>query len=145
MTYRASNELDMLSRKDFEPETIRIRLLGALRFGKVLMLNIHDITDMYFVENSFNAVQPNLWADIMSKKIVEKEVYEKLIRPDVDGDEYRPFMFQAKELFDFIFMIVASPRFPKDHPLCQTCFPILVYNPDEAVKKAHNSDDEDDS
>ncbi len=145
LTYRASNELDFLSRKDFELENLRIRLLGALRFGKILFLNMHDITDTQFLESSFNAVQPNLWSDVLSKKIVEPEVYERLIRPEVDGDEYRPFMFRSKDLFDFTFMIVASPRFPKDHPLCRSLFPILVFNPDEAAKKAAQEDDEDDS
>ena len=59
-----------------EPETIRRSLLGAIRFGKFLVLDLVDIEDMWpSVVRKFDDVQKDLMSSLLNKDFLKDEKY----------------------------------------------------------------------
>ena len=77
LKYRDTNYLSAVNPKHMELETIRMSLLGALRFGKFAVLDLLDIEDMWpSVVRKFDAVQKDLLSALISKDFLKEERYQ---------------------------------------------------------------------
>mmetsp|Transcript_73596 Transcript_73596/g.221223 ORF Transcript_73596/g.221223 Transcript_73596/m.221223 type:complete len:264 (+) Transcript_73596:1129-1920(+) len=115
-SYRDCNMLTYARPEDTSPERIRMALLGALRYGKPLVLDmmglqlVHDEIDALF-----DAVQKGLLAKVLCRKILHEEAYSTLIKPE-DGDEYSMAFgaWQEKTVAHFQFVLVSKLPVPPD-------------------------------
>ena len=69
------NYLDTFNPSNMEPERIRICILGALRFGKELVVYTHNqLESMWSIlSEKLNSIYPTLLLDLMTKKIIEDD------------------------------------------------------------------------
>ncbi|EHB01353.1 hypothetical protein GW7_21482 [Heterocephalus glaber] len=68
------------------PETIRMALLGALRYGKLLVFDFREVDLFPVVKRQLEAVQPGLAQALLSHGLLAQERYLSLLRP-TDGAE----------------------------------------------------------
>jgi hypothetical protein len=95
LKYRNVIFVDTFSPKQMEVDSLRRSILGALRYGKPLVLDLRDVPMLSLLEEKFNAVCPNLFNDIVSKNFQEKEVFTKLLRQPQDGPELAEEKFSS--------------------------------------------------
>jgi len=111
--YRDTNYLNACSSKDMSKDIIRKSLLGSLRYGKPMVVDMMDV-DMYeAVIDCFDLVQKGLYDDIITGKILKDENYMSLVTKD-DGDEYQYSNFQDDKVKEFIFVTITYQRRPTD-------------------------------
>jgi len=99
---------------EIEPAALRRKLLGALRYGKPLVLDMLSLElEHDMIEAVFDAVLPGLLNKILSKKITREEVYTQLISEE-DGEDYRPAFFNEKALEHFQFVMISKLPIPPE-------------------------------
>ncbi|XP_038057368.1 IQ motif and ankyrin repeat domain-containing protein 1-like [Patiria miniata] len=106
LKYRNTNMLNAKTPNDLVSNTIRLAVLGGLRYGKPVVLDMED-ADMFDVcVTKFDEVQKELMDDILSKEITKNEKYLSLVK-DTDGPEYSPDRFLS-EVDKFVFVIITK-------------------------------------
>eukprot|EP00800_Vazella_pourtalesii_P014151 TRINITY_DN3515_c0_g1_i1.p2 TRINITY_DN3515_c0_g1~~TRINITY_DN3515_c0_g1_i1.p2 ORF type:complete len:256 (-),score=64.71 TRINITY_DN3515_c0_g1_i1:1180-1947(-) len=101
MRYRDVNYLDTFNPSNMEPERIRMAILGAIRFGKELVVYTHNqLEAMWSIfSEKLNAIHPSLLLDIMTRKIIEDDYYKNLIREE-DSNEYSLMEFNKSQMYE---------------------------------------------
>lgn len=107
LRYIDSNYVNILSMK---PEQVRRSLLGAIRFGKPLIIDISEFDLWHQLPQLLDQVHPGLFQAILSKDILKEEVYKLLIK-DSDGEVYGINNFQEDRLGAFKFILVTASKF----------------------------------
>lgn len=116
LRYRDANCIDVCDPSEFDPAAIRRLLLGALRFGKPLVIDLHDTTMMSLVAERVNAVQPGLWSKLLSREVLEQRVWETLLTPDDNAEVYAPLKWTAAQSAGFRVILCAQGMPPDVHP-----------------------------
>ncbi|KAL6763750.1 hypothetical protein V8C86DRAFT_2489622 [Haematococcus lacustris] len=124
LRYLDTNYINALSSHAIEPNRLRRSILGALRYGKPVVLDLMEVALWPEMPAVFDRVQPGLMAAIMSKSLLHKEAYRSLIRLE-DGDEYEHTKFQAARTTRFVFIILTSATRP-DPDLVAATYPLRV-------------------
>eukprot|EP00042_Codosiga_hollandica_P053519 m.703195 g.703195 ORF g.703195 m.703195 type:complete len:676 (-) comp58714_c0_seq16:2672-4699(-) len=119
LRYRDTNYINACSPHDTEPERIRMAILGALRFGKALVIDLMDVELWNTLPLIFNAVQPRLFEDIVSKNLVKKQTFKTLLKAK-DGEEYKPANFSDARIGKFRTIFITTQRFPDADMLAAT-------------------------
>jgi hypothetical protein len=97
-----------------QPDRLRKSLLGAIRYGKLCVIDMMEIDLVEQVVAAFEAVVPGLWELWMSKGILKDEAYMCLAKKD-DGSDYDVTNFQqAKIESQFRFAFMTSMRIPPE-------------------------------
>ncbi|XP_072045427.1 IQ motif and ankyrin repeat domain-containing protein 1-like [Amphiura filiformis] len=123
LRYRDTNYINALNPTHMEPEVIRNALLGAIRYGKPLVVDMMEV-DMYETcTDRFNEIHKGLMDDIMSKEIIKNEKYTYLIK-DTDGDEYNKNRFNDFYVQNFKFILLTKIE-PED-ALLEKTYPLRV-------------------
>ncbi|XP_013375510.1 PREDICTED: putative IQ motif and ankyrin repeat domain-containing protein LOC642574 homolog isoform X3 [Chinchilla lanigera] len=73
LRYQDTNYLDTMNPEHLRPETIRLALLGALRYGKPLVFDFRDMDLFPVVQRQLDAVQPGLAQALLSRGLLEQE------------------------------------------------------------------------
>jgi hypothetical protein len=92
-----------------EPEKVRRSLLGAIRYGKPLVVDLMDVNLWHQLSSMFDAILSGLFDHILSKRIMQEETFKLLIK-DSDGDSYDISNFQSERIqkgFKVIFVTSA--------------------------------------
>ncbi|XP_065843329.1 IQ motif and ankyrin repeat domain-containing protein 1-like isoform X2 [Oscarella lobularis] len=126
LRYRDTNYLDALHPRDMDPETIRMNVLGAIRYGKFVVLDLRDVDIWHVVTQKFDVVQKDLLKSIMTKEIMKEDKYLGLVRK-TDGEQYGKNNFNRVENFKFV--VVTRMRRPPDELVRQT-YPIRIFVPE---------------
>ncbi|KAI6660584.1 IQ motif and ankyrin repeat domain-containing protein [Oopsacas minuta] len=113
LKYRDTNYTDMFISKHTEPETVRLALLGALRFGKMFVIDMRDVDMWYQVGVMLDQVQPGLLASILSRDIMVGEKYLSLVRPG-DGEEYQKVNFMHGRVDKFCLTVLTKMSYPPE-------------------------------
>ncbi|XP_046361026.2 IQ motif and ankyrin repeat domain-containing protein 1-like [Haliotis rufescens] len=118
--YRDANVLQAELPGDLSADKVRTALIGALRFGKPLVLDMasHDIREVEMV----NDVQTNLLDSLLNKTLLEDERYLTLIK-DEDEKEYHNSAYYATERFGFV-VITTNPSPNTLIAAKMTCFQV---------------------
>ena len=124
LRYRDTNYLDGCNPIQMKPEPIRKALLGSLRYGKPLVLDLKDVPLVEFMQGFFSAVIPDLWSLLLSREILKAEHYLKLVKPE-DGDRFLENRFMASTVAQFVFVVVTT-AFVVEEDLIQQFVPFRV-------------------
>ncbi|XP_052507663.1 IQ motif and ankyrin repeat domain-containing protein 1 [Budorcas taxicolor] len=127
LRYQDTNYVDAVNPDHLRPERIRLALLGALRFGKPLVFDLHEVDLFPAVQQQLEAVQPGLVQELLGHGLLEQERYLSLLRP-TDGPEYGPNQFQEARLQHFRLFFVTKVRWPPAEQL-QVLLPVRVQLP----------------
>ncbi|XP_070238608.1 IQ motif and ankyrin repeat domain-containing protein 1 isoform X10 [Bos mutus] len=127
LRYQDTNYVDAVNPDHLRPERIRLALLGALRFGKPLVFDLHEVDLFPAVQQQLEAVQPGLAQELLGRGLLEQERYLSLLRP-TDGPEYSPNQFQEARLQHFRLFFVTKVRWPPAEQL-QVLLPVRVQLP----------------
>jgi len=73
LRYQNVNYLNSLSSSNMASEAIRLGLLGALRYGKPLAIDMMEVDMFQTISDMMNEVLPGLMDKIMDKSILEEE------------------------------------------------------------------------
>ncbi|XP_072855630.2 IQ motif and ankyrin repeat domain-containing protein 1 isoform X2 [Pogona vitticeps] len=122
--YRDTNYLSTVNPSDMDVETIRLALLGALRYGKPLVFDMMEINMFDTVKKQLERIETGLVEAVLSKKILEHERYLSLVRP-TDGPEYAETEFQAARTEKFKLFVVTKCAHPPEE-LLQRLLPVQV-------------------
>lgn len=111
--YMDSNYLSALSPRDMEPQRLRRALLGALRYGKPLVVDLEAADLWPALDGMFARVRPGLLACVTSGRVLREAEYAALIDA-ADGPEYAVAAFQEDRLARFRFVVATGLRFPDE-------------------------------
>ncbi|KXZ44826.1 hypothetical protein GPECTOR_61g779 [Gonium pectorale] len=112
LRYQDTNYVNALSSAHMAPPRLRRSLLGGLRYGKPLVLDLQDCDLWPEMPAAFDRVQPGLLAALLDRSLLSGERYTSLIRPEEDGDEYEPSRFSEGRLRAFSFVVLCSAARP---------------------------------
>ncbi|XP_046581910.1 IQ motif and ankyrin repeat domain-containing protein 1-like [Haliotis rubra] len=118
--YRDANVLQAELPGDLDADKLRRALLGALRFGKPLVLDMgsHDIREVEMV----NDVEKNLLDSLLDKTLLDDERYLTLVK-DQDEKEYHNSAYYATDRFSFV-VITTNPSPNTLIAARMTCFQV---------------------
>lgn len=147
LRYQDTNYVDTVNPEHLRPESIRLALLGALRYGmqgpdsptlgltrlltrhthrygKPLVFDLREVNLFPAVQQQLDAVQPGLAQALLSRGLLAQEGYLSLLRP-TDGPEYDPSQFQEARLEHFRLFFVTRVQWPPADQL-QILLPVRV-------------------
>ncbi|KAF7237161.1 hypothetical protein EYD10_16112 [Varanus komodoensis] len=124
LRYRDTNYLSTVNPGDMAVETIRLALLGSLRYGKPLVFDMMEVDMFDTVKKQLDRLEPGLAEAVLSRKITEHERYRSLLRP-TDGPEYAESEFQAARLEKFKLFVITKCQHPAEEML-QALLPLQV-------------------
>ena len=97
------------------PDRLRKSLVGAIRYGKLCVIDMMEIDLIEQVMAAFEAIVPGLWELWMSKEILKDEKYMCLVNKKEDGWDYDVTNFQAAKIeASFRFAFLTSMRIPPE-------------------------------
>lgn len=114
--YADTNYVNALSPKDTAPESLRKSILGALRYGKPLVMDLMDVDLWSELPQFINAVHDDLYVQLMDGAIAQDKQYLKLVRSE-DGEAYGEHQFQDDLLNRFQCIFLTSAKDVNDKML----------------------------
>lgn len=127
LRYRDTNYINTLSPKDMEPDKVRMSLLGAIRYGKPLVIDMMEVDMFHAVDRRFSEVLEGLMDMIMDKSIMQEENYLKLLK-EGDPSEYHKNKFNPLRTASFKLYIITKNTLPPEE-LIERTYPIRVHVP----------------
>ncbi|KAL5251308.1 hypothetical protein ACHWQZ_G016861 [Mnemiopsis leidyi] len=108
--YSDTNYLNSVNPSNMEPERMRIALLGAVRYGKPLVIDMMGCDMFHVIKGRFDEIKEGLLDWILDKTLVTEEKFNMLTKPE-DGPEYEEKKFWARmEDFKFWLMTNSEPE-----------------------------------
>lgn len=98
-----------------------------LRYGKPLVFDLREVDLFPAVQRQLEAVQPGLAEELLSRRLLDGDRYQSLLRPN-DGPEYGPTQFQEARLGQFRLFFVTKVQWPPAEQL-QVLLPVRVQLP----------------
>jgi len=112
LKYRDTNYINALDPVQMQPATVRIALLGALRYGKPIVFDMMELDRHGAVEATLEAIRPNLFQDLLDLSLLRDDSkIENLIKEE-DGEQYRISKFTQDAFDKFKCIFVTKNRFP---------------------------------
>lgn len=109
-----------------EPESLRLALLGSLRYGKLFVMDV-DMMDLFTaVEQYFDKVKIGLFNAILSGEVKERDYYRSLVKKG-DHIDYQTSGFNEHRLSQYRFVIYS--RINPDQKWFDLLYPIHVIPP----------------
>eukprot|EP00058_Branchiostoma_floridae_P009891 XP_002595379.1 hypothetical protein BRAFLDRAFT_69208 [Branchiostoma floridae] len=126
LRYQDTNYLNAKNPGDMEPERIRMAIIGAIRFGKPVVLDMMDTHMFQAAADKFDVVQKGLLESVMTKDILVDQKYTSLVK-DTDPDEYtdQSSAFRHGMVDGFRFILITSMASPSPE-LMQRMYVIRV-------------------
>ncbi|XP_035695684.1 putative IQ motif and ankyrin repeat domain-containing protein [Branchiostoma floridae] len=126
LRYQDTNYLNAKNPGDMEPERIRMAIIGAIRFGKPVVLDMMDTHMFHAAADKFDVVQKGLLESVMTKDILVDQKYTSLVK-DTDPDEYtdQSSAFRHGMVDGFRFILITSMASPSPE-LMQRMYVIRV-------------------
>ncbi|XP_072432623.1 IQ motif and ankyrin repeat domain-containing protein 1-like isoform X2 [Chiloscyllium punctatum] len=105
LRYRDTNFYDALNPGHMQPQVLRLGLLGAIRYGKMLVIDMMEVNMFEAVSRIFNQIEAGLMEKLLNKELLQKDRFLSLIRPG-DGPEYsrNEFSPTRTEKFQLVFI-----------------------------------------
>ncbi|KAJ8305745.1 hypothetical protein KUTeg_016290 [Tegillarca granosa] len=137
LRYRDTNYINALSPHQMEPERVRMAVLGSIRYGKYLVLDMMEVDMFDTVGDVWDNIQKGLLSMIMDKTILQEEncghvgmvlvLYLKMVK-ESDGEEYSKNKFNDFRKDNFKFVIITKNPYPPTK-LMETTYPIRIVVP----------------
>ncbi|XP_048338628.1 IQ motif and ankyrin repeat domain-containing protein 1 [Sphaerodactylus townsendi] len=127
LRYRDTNYLNAVNPSDMSVDTVRLALLGAIRYGKPLVFDMMEVNMFDTVKKQLDRLEPGLAEAVLDGTVLQNERYLSLLRP-TDGPEYADTEFQATRTEKFRLFVVTKQRHPPEE-LLRILLPIQVVLP----------------
>ncbi|XP_025110079.1 putative IQ motif and ankyrin repeat domain-containing protein [Pomacea canaliculata] len=127
LRYRDTNYINTIRPTDMEEGRLRLAIVGALRFGKPLVLDMLEVNMFQTICDRFDQIMPGLMKSIMDRSILKNEKYMGLVKKE-DGPEYERTKFNDLRLENFKLFIVSKNPFPPEN-LIESMYVIRVCLP----------------
>ncbi|XP_021375352.1 putative IQ motif and ankyrin repeat domain-containing protein [Mizuhopecten yessoensis] len=127
LRYRDTNYLNALSPAQMEADKARLAIIGSIRYGKPLVLDMMEVDMFDTVTMRFDEILEGLMSKIMDRSILEEENYLKIVKKS-DGDEYAKTKFNDLRTKNFKFVIITKNPYPPEELLEKT-YVIRMYVP----------------
>ena len=116
LRYRDTNYVNCLNLQAMKAEMLRKAIIGAIRFGKPLVLDVmqYDQELLELLRMSVNEIGGGLFEELVDKSLVEGERYLRLVRPDIDGKDYEAQNFSEMRLRNFKVLFLTANPYPAD-------------------------------
>lgn len=127
LRYRDTNYINCLDVAAMKPETFRKALLGAIRYGKPLVLDLMQY-DQELIESLkivVEQIDPNLFVDLTNKSIMTNEQFLRLVKREIDGKEYEIQFFSEIRLKNFKVLFLTTNPYPCDS-LVKITMPVKI-------------------
>ena len=111
LRYRDTNYLSTMHPHQMQPDSIRRAIVGGLRHGKTVVLDLCDVPMLSHAIGFFEDVEKGLWERVMTKQV--KSDYKSLLR-EADGPEYEAKQFSDSRIEDFTMLVLTSSRVIED-------------------------------
>lgn len=126
LRYLDTNYVNALSRHNMETNRLRRSIVGSIRYGKPLVLDLMDVDVWESVKFDLDLVKKDLLAMLMDRSILKDEAYLSLVK-ESDGEEYHPTKFSDERAAKFKLIILTAERFPAKEITDNTyCVRVLV-------------------
>ncbi|XP_064623990.1 IQ motif and ankyrin repeat domain-containing protein 1-like [Lineus longissimus] len=111
---------------DMQGPPIRRAVMGSIRFGKPLVINMEESDDFDKLTQDFDKVLvvKDLMAKIMDRSILKDENYKQLVSSE-DGDEYTKCQEREWRVDDFSF-VLATTKVEVSKELCGQFYTIRI-------------------
>ena len=127
LKYRDTNYIDLFNPKETRSESVRLALLGSIRFGKMLIIDMRDVDMWSQAGTIFDQIQPGLFDAILSSDILKQQNYVSLVRAD-DGEEYQKGNFMHGRVDKFRLIVLTKIPYPPEY-LLDLLYPITIVLP----------------
>ncbi|XP_043923407.1 IQ motif and ankyrin repeat domain-containing protein 1 [Protopterus annectens] len=127
LRYRDTNYLDTLNPHDMQTESIRLALLGSIRYGKPLVFDMMEVNMLDVIKTRFDEIQNGLLDELLDKKLIKNERYLSLLRP-TDSPEYSRNQFMETRMEKFKLFVLTKLQNPPES-LLNSFYPIEVFIP----------------
>ncbi|XP_007893326.1 IQ motif and ankyrin repeat domain-containing protein 1 [Callorhinchus milii] len=124
LRYLDTNYVNALNPNQMQPSVLRINLLGAIRFGKMLVIDMMEVNLMEVVTRMMEQIQTALMDELLNKQLLQNDRYLSLIRAG-DGPEYSPMEFSPVRAEKFKFLLITKVQNLPDEML-STFYPIHI-------------------
>ena len=125
LRHRDVNYLEALDQNHMEAERIRLALLGGIRFGKPLVLDLYDVDVFESVEKFFDNVEPGLLKKVMDKSILKEENYKNLIK-DTDDESYTTLWQYTDDCIERFALWILTMKADPEKALMEQVYPIRI-------------------
>jgi hypothetical protein len=108
--HRDVNYLNTFEKESITPDRIRQAVIGGIRFGKQLVIDLMDNQEMLNIfKTACDELDSQLYNDLLDRSIIKDSKYMRLVR-ESDGEEYGPHFFDESlvESFQTIFLFEGS-------------------------------------
>ncbi|XP_032896374.1 IQ motif and ankyrin repeat domain-containing protein 1 [Amblyraja radiata] len=124
LRYIDTNFYDALNPSHMKPQVLRLGLLGAIRYGKMLVIDMMEVNMFPVVTNVFEQIQAGLMDKLMSKELLQNDGFLSLLQPS-DGPEYSRNEFSPSRVAKFRLVLISKLRsLPRD--LLAAFYPIHI-------------------
>ncbi|XP_078086464.1 IQ motif and ankyrin repeat domain-containing protein 1-like isoform X2 [Mustelus asterias] len=124
LRYRDTNFYDALNPAHMQPEVLRLGLLGAIRFGKMLVIDMMEVNMFEAVGRIFDQIEAGLMEKLLNKELLQKNRFLSLLRTG-DGPEYSRNEFSPTRIEKFQ-LIVISKLLNLPEELLKIFYPIQI-------------------
>lgn len=100
LKYRDVNYVQIGGPVEVSPETLRMALLGSLRFGKPTILDISETDQekiMDLVKTRHNEIKAGTWENIQDRSIFEEDKYKALVRTTDSSEYHDTYSFRTQD------------------------------------------------
>ncbi|XP_078392047.1 IQ motif and ankyrin repeat domain-containing protein 1-like [Cetorhinus maximus] len=107
LRYRDTNFYNALNPGHMQPEVLRLGLLGAIRFGKMLVIDMMEVNMFHAVSRILDQIEGGLMEKLLNKELLQKDRFLSLIRPG-DGPEYSRNEFSPTRTEKFQLVLITK-------------------------------------
>lgn len=106
--HRDCNYINCLEKDHLESDHLRIKILGALRYNKPLIIDLMDNMNLLDIfKEACEKIDVNLYKNIMDTSIRKEEIFMELVKSE-DGSEFSQYQFNSTETFKVVFLITKT-------------------------------------
>ena len=111
LRYLDTNYVNCLSRNHMDADRLRRSIVGSVRYGKPLILDLMDVDIWESVRFDLELVKKGLVDMLLDGSILKEENYMSLVK-ESDGEEYHFTKFQDDRIAKFRLILLTAERFP---------------------------------
>jgi len=111
LRYRDTNMVNILDTRACELNRLRESLLGSIRYGKPLIVDLGAMDLWEAMEAGFDRIKEGLFSSLLSKALMDNQGYMELVTKD-DKEEYQPTKFVHHMAKDFRFVVLTKMSCP---------------------------------
>ena len=127
LRYRDTNYVNCLDIQAMQPDKLRLAIIGSIRYGKPFVVDLMQYDKELFetFKSSCSQIDANLFDELCTKTLMDKERFLRLANVEKDGKEYEIQHFNSIRMKNFKVIFLTSNPYPNDS-LVKLTLPIKI-------------------